>query len=244
MIQVDSIIHLNELSKSFGTQDILKNVSLAIQKGDIYGLLGPSGSGKTTLIKLMIGLELPSTGTVTFKGNKLKAKELYPSIGYMAQSDALYDELTARENLSFMASLYGLKKTRREQIEKVMKTVDLLEHLDKPVHQYSGGMKRRLSLAIALLHDPEVLLLDEPTVGIDPVLRKEIWDSFHRLKEEGRTLIITTHVMDEAERCDRLGLLQHGEIIASDSPAAIKEFYGVTSIEEVFLKNGGVSIEN
>ncbi|NMH70661.1 ABC transporter ATP-binding protein [Bacillus sp. RO3] len=241
---MDSIIHLNELSKSFGTQDILKNVSLAIQKGDIYGLLGPSGSGKTTLIKLMIGLELPSTGTVTFKGNKLKAKELYPSIGYMAQSDALYDELTARENLSFMASLYGLKKTRREQIEKVMKTVDLLEHLDKPVHQYSGGMKRRLSLAIALLHDPEVLLLDEPTVGIDPVLRKEIWDSFHRLKEEGRTLIITTHVMDEAERCDRLGLLQHGEIIASDSPAAIKEFYGVTSIEEVFLKNGGVSIEN
>ncbi|MCA1065529.1 ABC transporter ATP-binding protein [Rossellomorea aquimaris] len=241
---MDSIIHLNELSKSFGTQDVLKNVSLAIQKGDIYGLLGPSGSGKTTLIKLMIGLELPSTGTVTFKGNKLKAKELYPSIGYMAQSDALYDELTARENLSFMASLYGLKKTRREQIEKVMKTVDLLEHLDKPVHQYSGGMKRRLSLAIALLHDPEVLLLDEPTVGIDPVLRKEIWDSFHRLKEEGRTLIITTHVMDEAERCDRLGLLQHGEIIASDSPAAIKEFYGVTSIEEVFLKNGGVSIEN
>ena len=125
-----------------------------------------------------------------------------------------------------------------------MNTVDLLEHLNKPVHQYSGGMKRRLSLAIALLHDPEVLFLDEPTVGIDPVLRKEIWDSFHRLKEEGRTLIITTHVMDEAERCDVLGLLQHGEIISSDTPAGIKETYGVTSIEDVFLKNGGVSVEN
>ncbi|MGM0853782.1 MAG: ABC transporter ATP-binding protein [Bacillota bacterium] len=242
---MNSIIHLNGLSKSFGSQEVLKNVSLNIQKGDIYGLLGPSGSGKTTLIKLMIGLETSSTGSVTFKGSKLKANELYPAIGYMAQSDALYDELTAKENLSFMASLYGLKKNhRKEQIEKVMTTVDLLDHLYKPVHQYSGGMKRRLSLAIALLHDPEVLFLDEPTVGIDPVLRKEIWDSFHRLKEEGRTLIITTHVMDEAERCDRLGLLQHGEIISSDTPDAIKETYGVTSIEDVFLKNGGVSIED
>lgn len=242
---MNSIIQLNGLSKSFGSQEVLKNVSLNIPKGDIYGLLGPSGSGKTTLIKLMIGLETPSTGNVTFKGNKLKANELYPTIGYMAQSDALYDELTAKENLSFMASLYGLKKPKRnEQIEKVMTTVDLLDHLYKPVHQYSGGMKRRLSLAIALLHDPEVLFLDEPTVGIDPVLRKEIWDSFHRLKEEGRTLIITTHVMDEAERCDRLGLLQHGEIISSDTPDAIKETYGVTSIEDVFLKNGGVSIED
>ena len=242
---MNSIIQLNGLSKSFGSQEVLKNVSLNIPKGDIYGLLGPSGSGKTTLIKLMIGLETPSTGNVTFKGNKLKANELYPTIGYMAQSDALYDELTAKENLSFMASLYGLKKKKRnEQIKKVMTTVDLLADLNKPVHQYSGGMKRRLSLAIALLHDPEVLFLDEPTVGIDPVLRKEIWDSFHRLKEEGRTLIITTHVMDEAERCDRLGLLQHGEIISSDTPDAIKETYGVTSIEDVFLKNGGVSIEN
>lgn len=242
---MNSIIQLNGLSKSFGSQEVLKTVSLNIQKSDIYGLLGPSGSGKTTLIKLMIGLETPSKGSVTFKGNKLKANELYPTIGYMAQSDALYDELTGKENLSFMASLYGLKKNqRKEQIEKVMTTVDLLDHLYKPVHQYSGGMKRRLSLAIALLHDPEVLFLDEPTVGIDPVLRKEIWDSFHRLKEEGRTLIITTHVMDEAERCDRLGLLQHGEIISSDTPDAIKETYGVTSIEEVFLKNGGVSIED
>ncbi|RBP04861.1 ABC transporter ATP-binding protein [Rossellomorea aquimaris] len=242
---MNSIIQLNGLSKSFGSQEVLKNVSLNIPKGDIYGLLGPSGSGKTTLIKLMIGLETPSSGSVTFKGNKLSAKELYPSIGYMAQSDALYDELTAKENLSFMASLHGLKKAERKvQIEKVMTTVDLLDHLYKPVHQYSGGMKRRLSLAIALLHDPEVLFLDEPTVGIDPVLRKEIWESFHRLKEEGRTLIITTHVMDEAERCDRLGLLQHGEIISSDTPDAIKETYGVSSIEEVFLKNGGVSIED
>jgi ABC-2 type transport system ATP-binding protein len=242
---MNAIIQLNDLSKSFKTQHVLKNVSLDIRPGEIYGLLGPSGSGKTTLIKMMIGLELPSSGIVTFKGNKLKAKEVYPSIGYMAQSDALYEELTAKENLAFTASLYGLKKERRkQQIEKVMEMVDLLPHLDKPVHQFSGGMKRRLSLASALLHDPDVLFLDEPTVGIDPVLRKEIWDGFHQLKREGRTIIITTHVMDEAERCDRLGLLQHGEIISSDTPAAIKTQYGVASIEDVFLKNGGVSLEN
>jgi ABC-2 type transport system ATP-binding protein len=242
---MNAIIQLNDLSKSFKTQHVLKNVSLDIRPGEIYGLLGPSGSGKTTLIKMMIGLELPSSGIVTFKGNKLKAKEVYPSIGYMAQSDALYEELTAKENLAFTASLYGLKKERRkQQIEKVMEMVDLLPHLDKQVHQFSGGMKRRLSLASALLHDPDVLFLDEPTVGIDPVLRKEIWDGFHQLKREGRTIIITTHVMDEAERCDRLGLLQHGEIISSDTPAAIKTQYGVASIEDVFLKNGGVSLEN
>jgi ABC-2 type transport system ATP-binding protein len=242
---MNAIIQLCDLSKSFKTQHVLKNVSLDIRPGEIYGLLGPSGSGKTTLIKMMIGLELPSSGIVTFKGNKLKAKEVYPSIGYMAQSDALYEELTAKENLAFTASLYGLKKERRKQkIEKVMEMVDLLPHLDKPVHQFSGGMKRRLSLASALLHDPDVLFLDEPTVGIDPVLRKEIWDGFHQLKREGRTIIITTHVMDEAERCDRLGLLQHGEIISSDTPAAIKTHYGVASIEDVFLKNGGVSLEN
>jgi ABC-2 type transport system ATP-binding protein len=242
---MNAIIQVSNLSKSFKIQDVLKGVSLDIEQGEIYGLLGPSGSGKTTLIKLMIGLELPSSGGVTFKGSRLKAKELYPSIGYMSQSDALYQDLTAKENLAFTASLYGLKKAQREQqIEKVMEMVDLLPHLNKPVHQFSGGMKRRLSLAIALLHDPEVLFLDEPTVGIDPVLRKEIWDGFRKLKEDGRTIIITTHVMDEAERCDRLGLLQHGEIISSDTPAAIKTQYGVGSIEEVFLKNGGVSVEN
>ncbi|MCA1055036.1 ABC transporter ATP-binding protein [Rossellomorea aquimaris] len=242
---MDSIIQLNAISKSFKNQDVLNDISLDIQPGEIYGLLGPSGSGKTTMIKMMIGLELPSEGSVTFKGKELKAKDLYPSIGYMAQSDALYEELTAKENLLFTASLYGLSKSKRKkQIEKVMEMVDLLPHLDKPVSQYSGGMKRRLSLAIALLHDPDVLFLDEPTVGIDPVLRKEIWDGFHALKEEGRTIIITTHVMDEAERCDRLGLLQHGKIISSDTPDAIKSQYGVNSIEDVFLKNGGVSLEN
>ncbi|WP_421382218.1 ABC transporter ATP-binding protein [Bacillus salacetis] len=230
------IIDMKNIQKSFGKQEVLKGISLEVPPGEIYGLIGPSGSGKTTLVKMLIGLESPDSGTIHFKGNPLKANSVYTSVGYMAQSDALYTELTAKENLNFFASLYSLKKkTREERIKSVMKTVDLLEHLDKPVALYSGGMKRRLSLAIALLHDPEVLILDEPTVGIDPVLRKQIWEQFHELKAKGRTLLITTHVMDEAERCDRLGLLRNGTLIGSEEPAAIKEKYGVSSIEEVFL---------
>ncbi|MBM7585180.1 ABC-2 type transport system ATP-binding protein [Bacillus pakistanensis] len=235
---MDVIIDFKNVSKSFGHHPVLNKVDLSIPSGEIFGLIGPSGSGKTTLIKIFIGLESLSAGEVSFKGEEIKAIPFYKKIGYMAQSDALYEELTAYENLQFFASIYGLKKKERKQrIEEVMKTVDLLDHLKKPVHLYSGGMKRRLSLAIALLHDPEVLILDEPTVGIDPVLRKEIWAQFQKLKKHGRTLLITTHVMDEAERCDRLALLRDGKIIANEKPESITESFQVSSIEEVFLKS-------
>ncbi|MGM0843451.1 MAG: ABC transporter ATP-binding protein [Bacillota bacterium] len=233
---LQSIMDLKNVKKTFGKLEVLRNISLEIPHGEIYGLIGPSGSGKTTLIKMLIGLESPDSGTILFKGGALKAGSVYTSVGYMAQSDALYTELTAKENLNFFAALYSLnKKEREERIKIVMETVDLLDHLHKPVALYSGGMKRRLSLAIALLHDPEVLILDEPTVGIDPVLRKQIWEQFQELKSKGRTLLITTHVMDEAERCDRLGLLRNGLLIGSEEPSVIKEKYRVSSIEEVFL---------
>ncbi|WP_456272993.1 ABC transporter ATP-binding protein [Bacillus sp. AK031] len=236
---MQDILVLEQIKKSFGKQSVLEGISLIVPPGEIYGLIGPSGSGKTTLVKMLIGLEAPDSGKVEFKGRPLKAESVYASVGYMAQSDALYTELTAKENLNFFASLYSLNKKKREdRIKSVMETVDLLDHLNKPVALYSGGMKRRLSLAIALLHDPEVLILDEPTVGIDPVLRKQIWEQFYELKSKGRTLLITTHVMDEAERCDRLGLLRNGKLIGSDKPSVIKDKYGVSSIEEVFLSAG------
>ncbi|TYR75352.1 ABC transporter ATP-binding protein [Rossellomorea vietnamensis] len=236
MLSLQGIIDVKNIKKTFGKQDVLKDISLEIPQGEIYGLIGPSGSGKTTLVKMLLGLESPGSGTIRFKGESLKAGSVYASVGYMAQSDALYTELTAKENLNFFAALYSLKKKEKEdRIKIVMETVDLLDHLHKPVALYSGGMKRRLSLAIALLHDPEVLILDEPTVGIDPVLRKQIWERFQELKTKGRTLLITTHVMDEAERCDRLGLLRDGRLLGSEAPAVIKEKYGVSSIEEVFL---------
>ncbi|WP_335872784.1 ABC transporter ATP-binding protein [Bacillus sp. 2205SS5-2] len=235
------LMDIQALSKDFGKENVLTNITLQLQEGEIYGLLGPSGSGKTTLIKMMIGLENASEGGITYKGNPLSSKSLFYEVGYMAQGDALYNELTAYENLDFFASLFGMKRsTRKQRIQELMEMVDLSPALYKPVAQYSGGMRRRLSLVIAMLHSPKLLILDEPTVGIDPVLRRKIWNEFQKLKEAGVSLFITTHVMDEAEKCDTLGLIRGGNLIASDSPHQIKEDYHVTTLEDVFLSLEGI----
>lgn len=173
---------------------------------------------------------------------QMPSLQLIERIGYMAQADGLYEDLSAMENLQFFASLYGLKRKKRGQrIKEVMQIVDLTDHTNKLVSNYSGGMKRRLSLAIALLHEPELLLLDEPTVGIDPVLRKTIWDAFYELNRKGTTIIVTTHVMDEAGKCDRLGLLRDGKLIAVGTPAKLKAETDSETIEEAFLAYGGAS---
>lgn len=162
-------------------------------------------------------------------------------IGYMAQSDALYTELTAKENLDFFATLYGLSgKQKKLRIEEVMTLVNLEDSLNKLVGAYSGGMKRRLSLAISILHRPSVLILDEPTVGIDPVLRVSIWDEFRAMSSNGTTVLVTTHVMDEAEKCHRLGMIRDGRLIAVGTPAELKEHTHAHTIEEAFLTYGGV----
>jgi ABC-2 type transport system ATP-binding protein len=164
------------------------------------------------------------------------------NIGYMAQADALYEELTAEENLEFFASMYKLPKdVRRIRIKEVMQLVDLSDHRNKFVKQYSGGMKRRLSLAISLLHKPSILILDEPTVGIDPVLRKSIWSELYRLRDSGTTIIVTTHVMDEVEKCDTIGMIREGKLIALDTPQALKVATSSNTIEEAFLYYGGVN---
>jgi ABC-2 type transport system ATP-binding protein len=158
----------------------------------------------------------------------------------MAQADALYSDLTGSENLAFFASLFKLKKdVQKERIDYAADLVNLRADLKKKVENYSGGMKRRLSLAVALIQDPDILILDEPTVGIDPELRQSIWAELYRLKNEGKTILVTTHVMDEAEKCDRLAMVRDGEIITSGSPAELKNQYGITSLEEVFLMAGG-----
>jgi ABC-2 type transport system ATP-binding protein len=233
------VVAISNVSKNFGPQQILKEISLSVGSGEIYGLLGPSGSGKTTLVKMIMGIESITSGKISildYAIPSLKAKQI---TGYMAQSDALYLELTAKENLEFFGSLYGLKgQLLKERIQFVMEMVDLHNHLHKTLHQYSGGMKRRLSLAIALLHEPKLLILDEPTVGIDPILRKSIWDQFQKLTEQGTTIFLTTHVMDEAEKCDRLGLIQNGKLIVNDSPSKMKENFGVHTLEEIFLTVG------
>jgi len=237
----EMIVSTKNVSKSFGKQQVLKNINLDIYSGEIFGLLGPSGAGKTTLVKQLVGLELATDGDHFVFNTKMPSLPIIEKIGYMAQSDALYGELSAKENLEFFAALYGLKGKRRQtRIKEVMEIVDLSDHLSKLVSSYSGGMKRRLSLAISLLHEPSLLILDEPTVGIDPVLRQSIWNSFSKLKEHGTTLIVTTHVMDEAEKCDRLGMIRDGQLIAVGSPEELKTKTNSTNIEEAFLYYGGV----
>ncbi|MGI8314822.1 ABC transporter ATP-binding protein [Halobacillus mangrovi] len=235
-----SIVQMNQISHQFGKTTIIKDVNLSIEKGEIFGLLGPSGAGKTTLVKMMTGILSPTEGEVFLNGEKMPSLNQMKQYGFMAQADALYQELTARENLDFFASLYKMPKAhKKERIKEVMEMVDLTNHLDQTVETYSGGMKRRLSLAAALVHEPELIILDEPTVGIDPVLRQSIWDELNRLKNKGVTIIVTTHVMDEAEKCDRLAMLRSGKVIALNSPMQLKEEIGAANIEEVFLYYGG-----
>lgn len=233
-------IVVNGVSKSFGKMEVLKNVSLTMESGQIYGLIGPSGSGKTTLVKIIVGMDRPSKGDVHVLNTAVPNLNLLQKIGYMAQADALYTDLTGAENLAFFASLFKLKKEeQKKRIAYAADLVNLTSDLTKRVQAYSGGMKRRLSLAVALIQDPDVLILDEPTVGIDPALRLSVWSELFRLKNAGKTILVTTHVMDEAEKCDRLAMVRDGEILTSGSPQELKEQYGISSLEEVFLKAGG-----
>ncbi|MFC6253599.1 ABC transporter ATP-binding protein [Secundilactobacillus hailunensis] len=236
----NAIIDLKHLVKKFGKQTVLKDVNLAVMPKQIVGLIGPSGAGKSTVIKTALGMEVADGGSATVFGQVMPNRKLLSRIGYMAQTDALYDSLSGRENLKFFAQMKGIKKAEiSASIDHVAKVVDLQDDLDKRVSGYSGGMMRRLSLSIALLGNPELLVLDEPTVGIDPALRRQIWRELDSIRDEGRSILITTHVMDEAELTDKVALLLGGSVIAFDEPVALKMQYKVDSIEDVFLKAEG-----
>ena len=241
-ITTSTCVKIDHVNRFFGKKQVLFDISLDITYSQILGLLGPSGSGKSTLIKMIAGIDIPTSGEVLLLNEKMPKLSMMNKIGYMAQSDALYTELTAEENIKFFASMYKLSKSKQKQrIIEVMDLVNLSDQLKKQVKQYSGGMKRRLSLAIALIHEPPVLILDEPTVGIDPVLRKSIWAELYKLNENGTTIIVTTHVMDEAEKCNSLGMIRDGKLIAIGSPDEIKRASGSNTIEEAFLYYGGES---
>ncbi len=238
LVQQSSII-LRDVSKSFGKKEVLHNISLQVEKAKIFGLVGPSGSGKTTLIKMIAGINESTTGNVIVFNTNMPNLNGMKRIGYMAQADALYEELSAYENADFIATMYGLKgKRKKEKIVEVFELVQLTEHMKMQVQQFSGGMKKRLSLAIALLHEPEILILDEPTVGIDPLLRKSIWEKFYDLKKKGTTIIVTTHIMDEAEFCERLGLIREGKLVAIGTPEELKKQTSSGRIEDVFMLEG------
>jgi ABC-2 type transport system ATP-binding protein len=234
------MVSIKNISKTYGGKTILNNVSLEIGDGQIYGLIGPSGAGKTTLVKMIVGMEKSDDGSIEVMQKRIPDLNILQSIGYMSQADSLYADLTAEENMRFFASLFKLdKKKQKERIEYTAKLVNLTEELKKKVSNYSGGMKRRLSLAVALIQDPPLLILDEPTVGIDPELRLNIWNELNRLKnEEKKTIIVTTHVMDEAEKCDCLSMVRDGKILASGSPEELMSAYNTDRLEKVFLLAG------
>ncbi|MBB1078510.1 ABC transporter ATP-binding protein [Limosilactobacillus sp. STM2_1] len=231
------LIELTHLNKKFGNRTILHDISLTVNRGEIVGLIGPSGSGKTTTIKTMLGMEKANQGTALVLGKQMPNRKVLGNIGYMAQSDALYESLNAKENLKFFGEMKGVtSKQLQKEITHVSSVVNLTSSLNQRVSNYSGGMKRRLSLAIALLGHPELLILDEPTVGIDPALRRQIWHELINLRNQGQGILITTHVMDETELTDRVALLLHGDVIAFASPQELEKQYGVPTIEDVFLK--------
>ncbi len=236
----DACIRVERAGKRLGGKEVLRDITLHVPRSEIFGLLGPSGAGKTTLVKMIAGIDEADYGEVYVKNQKMPRLDVMSNIGYMAQSDALYGELTGYENLDFFASLYGLKGgTKKRRIMEAAKLVNLSADLKKQVLHYSGGMKRRLSLAVALLHQPEILILDEPTVGIDPVLRQSIWRELERLSGQGITVLVTTHVMDEAEKCHKLALIREGSLIAVGSPESLKKETNAQTIEEAFLLYGG-----
>ena len=231
------IATMSSATKSFDKQKVLDNINLELQAGKIVGIIGPSGAGKSTAIRCLMGMEKLDQGSADIFDTKMPNRKILKRIGYMGQNDALYDDLFGKENLVFFGSLMGLTGTALDRaIEKNMQLVDLLDFLNKPVKTYSGGMKRRLSLAITLLSNPDLFVLDEPTVGIDPSLRVAIWEQLRELANNNKGIIMTTHVMDEAEKCDYVGLIIEGKLFAFGSPKELEEQFKVTSIEEVFLK--------
>lgn len=223
--------------KSFGRQRVLDGLTVDIPSGVTYCLLGPNGSGKTTFIRAVVQLLRLDGGEMSVLGRPVsEVGEIYSQIGYMTQHKALYPDLTVEENMQFYAGLYGLdKQLRMERQEELLEMVDLLEHRSRLAGALSGGMYQRLSLACTLIHQPRLLLLDEPTVGVDPRLRQTFWDYFGRLTREGKTVLITTHLMDEAEKCQRVGYMRAGRMAAEGSPEEILRLAGLWPILKLWL---------
>jgi ABC-2 type transport system ATP-binding protein len=230
-------IRATGLVKVFGSIRAVDDVSFDLAPGRIFGLLGPNGSGKTTLIRLLTGMARPTAGTAEVLGTKMPSREALARIGYMTQADGIYPTLTVGENARFFAAAYGVRD--RASVLDALRLVDLADRLDTVAGTLSGGQRRRLSLACALVHRPPVIFLDEPTVGIDPLLRAEFWAHFRDLAGGGATIVVSSHVMDEADRCDELLFIRSGRVIARGTGAEIRSRAGTTNLEEAFLQLGG-----
>jgi ABC-2 type transport system ATP-binding protein len=215
-----------------GSREVLHSVSLSVPRGQVVGLLGPSGGGKTTLLRAIVGVQVVAGGTVTVLGEPAGSPGLRSRVGYVTQQPSVYGDLTVRANLAYFAALVGAP---RSAVQATIDTVDLTVRADVPVDRLSGGERSRVSLGGALVGSPELLVLDEPTVGLDPVLRRDLWAMFHRLADDGSTLLVSSHVMDEATRCDRLLLLRDGHLLADDTPEGLLAHTHAADVERAFL---------
>jgi ABC-2 type transport system ATP-binding protein len=228
-----SAIRIENLRVIRGRVFVLDKLSLSVTPGRVTGLLGPSGSGKTTLMRAIVGVQRVAAGAVTVLGEAAGSPELRRRIGYVTQAPSVYADLSVRENLAYFGRVL---ETPRHRIDDVLETVGMAPLEGRVVSQLSGGERARVSLAAALLGRPELLVLDEPTVGLDPVLRRDLWDAFHSLAATGTTLLVSSHVMDEAERCHELVLLREGRILATGTPDELRRRAGVTRLDAVFLR--------
>jgi ABC-2 type transport system ATP-binding protein len=230
--QDEQAIRIEALRVCRGGKLVLPGVSVDVRRGVVTGLLGPSGSGKTTLIRTIVGVQIVEAGEVSVLGRAAGSPELRRRVAYVTQAPSVYGDLTVRENLVYFARILAARPT---DIDEAIGTVGLEEQADQVVRTLSGGQRSRVSLATALLGKPELLVLDEPTVGLDPVLRIHLWETFHQLAARGTTLLVSSHVMDEAERCDELVLLREGRVVAAASPEALLARAQTTDLEQAFL---------
>ncbi|MEU1402648.1 ABC transporter ATP-binding protein [Streptomyces sp. NPDC005728] len=245
-------VHAQDLTVVRGPRTVLHHLGFTVPRGQITGLLGPSGCGKSTLMRSIVGTQAKVTGTLEVLGRPAGHPTLRSRIGYVTQAPSVYDDLTVRQNLDYFAAILDpglpharmrsrggtpIAAERRQDVERVLTDVDLTSHADALAGNLSGGQRSRVSLAVALLGAPELLVLDEPTVGLDPVLRRDLWNLFHDLATtRGATLLVSSHVMDEAERCHRLLLMRDGRILADDTPDALRTRTGTDTVEAAFLR--------
>ena len=226
----------SQLTKKFGDFTAVDTLDLKVKRGEIYGLLGPNGAGKTTIIKMLASISNPTAGDARVLGEKIPDGKIASKIGYMPQETGVYLGLTVDQNMKFYGRVFNLEKDKMEKREdELLKFVDLTDWKHEMVENLSGGMKHRVSLACTLIHQPELLFLDEPTVGVDPELRVSFWNYFNQLRENGVTILLTTHYMDEARHCDRIGFMQRGHLIAENTPTEILKESGKDSLEDAFL---------
>ncbi len=234
-----NVIEVENLTKMFGDFTAVNAITFEVKKGEIFGFLGANGAGKTTAMKMLIGISKPTSGNAKVAGFDVftHAEDIKKNIGYMSQKFALYDDLTVKENITFFGGIYGLSRSKiKEKTIRLLEELELQEVANQLVGSLPLGWKQKISFSVSLLHEPQIVFLDEPTGGVDPITRRQFWEMIYKSANQGTTIFVTTHYMDEAEYCDRVSIMVEGKIEALDTPKKLKDQFKVDSMNEVFLK--------